>query len=376
MIFSVYREPLLKLLRAVSQVVERKNIENPILSNVLLRVQNERLSIIATDIEIELIGYVAISDCVMRDGDATVNFRKFYDICRVLPEQACLTIETKRQWLLISSGNSKFSLSTLPSEQFPCMQQNNIFGINNSVELELTKKQFKKLIERTYFAMADQDVRYFLNGMLLEIREKNLRAVTTDGHRLALYNLELSNFSCDHEVKIIIPRKSVLAIMRAIEEDGSDILLLAITEHYIQLKSDNLTITSKLLEGKFPDYDRVIPREGDKIVEGQRNILKEAFNRASALFSEKFRGVRLRFSVDNLKILANSAEQDAAEEDLKVIYQGQEIEISFNAKYLIDFLSIIQSEMVRFTLSDSNNGALLEDVEDSNGCYVVMPMKI
>lgn len=369
--FTIQRETLLKLLRTVSGAVERRQQQNPILSNVLLRVTDNSLSILATDQEVELIGQEVLHN-VQEPGVITVPFRKISEICKALPEAAELQFELQDDRAIIKSGRSRFTLATLPADQFPDIQplQEN----SSACKLTVPKKQFRWLVSRTAFAMAEQDVRYFLNGMLLEVKLGRLYSVAADGHRLAMNYLELNEQELT-PMRVIVPRKGILEIMRMVEE-GEDDLQLTITASHIQAQARGVTITSKLLDGKFPDYERVIPRDGNKIVVGSRERLKEAFHRASALFSEKFRGVRLRMSNASLRVLASNPEQDEVEEDLEVDYEGQDLEVGFNVRYLIDFLSVVQSDRVKFTFSDSNKSTLIEEIGDgTRGAYVLMPIR-
>jgi DNA polymerase-3 subunit beta len=370
--FAIQRETLLKLLRVVSGVVDRRHQQNPILSNVLLRATENTLSIIATDQEVELIGEEVLTT-IQDPGAITVPFRKLSEISKALPDGAELVFELQAERALIKSGRSRFTLATLPAEQFPDVQK---FQADNSMcSISLPKKQFRWLVARTAFAMADQDVRYFLNGMLLEVKHDKLFSVAADGHRLAMNYIALAEHGLP-PVRVIVPRKGILEIMRMADEDDADLRLTILGSH-IRAQSGGVTITSKLLDGKFPDYERVIPRDGSMVVIGDREKLKEAFHRASALFSEKFRGVRLRMSNARLMVLASNPEQDEVEEDLEVEYQGQDLEVGFNVRYLIDFLSVVQSELVRFTFSDSNKSTLIEEVggDVGGGAYVLMPIR-
>lgn len=369
--FSILRETLLKLLRLVSGAVERRQLQNSILSNVLLTARDGVLSITATDQEVELIASEQASGVVV-PGQITTSFRKLNDICKALPDGAELLVEKQDDRMLIKAGRSRFILATLPAENFPDVQR--LLPDQASCIFNVAKKQFAWLVSRTAFAMAEQDVRYFLNGMLLEIKQEKLIAVAADGHRLAMNYIALHGYG-GADARIIVPRKGVQEIMRVIDDVDRD-LVFTISATHVQVQTGNVIVTSKLLDGKFPDYERVIPRDGNKIVIGNREKLKEAFYRASALFSEKFRGVRLHMSAERLKVLASNVEQDQVEEDLEVEYQGQELEIGFNIRYLLDFLSVVQSDLVRFTFSDANKSTLIEEVGDgARGAYVLMPMR-
>lgn len=369
---AILRETLLKLLRMVSGAVERRQQQNPILSNVLLRATETTLYIVATDQEVELVAEQMLQDQIKQPGEITVPFRKLNDICKALPDGSQLLLEVQDDRFIIKSGRSRFVLATLPAAQFPDVQK--IHSDNSVCSFKVPKKQFHWLVARTAFAMAEQDVRYFLNGMLLEVKQDKLFSVAADGHRLAMNYIALTELGLPG-MRVIVPRKGILEIMRLVDEDDSELQLTIVASH-IQAHSGGVTVTSKLLDGKFPDYERVIPRDGDKVVIGNRERLKEAFNRAAALFSEKFRGVRLRMSAERLMVLASNPEHDHVEEDLEVEYNGQDLEVGFNVRYLIDFLSVVQSDLVRFTFSDANKSTLIEEVGDgANGAYVLMPIR-
>ncbi len=366
--FSIQREILLKLLKAVAGVVERRHQSSPILSHILIQVSSNKISITATDQEVELIAEGELLEPVPL-AKSIVSFRKLMDLCRALPEGIDIFFKKENEKMIIRAGKSRFTLSSLPTEEFPYLELK-----QESVQFSVAKNILRNLINNTAFAMAEQDVRYYLNGMLLEIKQGGLYAIAADGHRLALCSTQVS-LPDAMPLRIIVPRKGVLELQRILDE-GEEFITLVVGGHCLRIVTDSLTMTSKLLEGRFPEYERIIPSHGDKVVLGQRSLLKEAFLRAAALFSDKFRGVRLQLSSGRLKITATSAEQDEVEEELEVDYQGTDLEIGFNVKYLIDFLSIIQTEVVRFTFSDANNSAKVEGVQGDSGVYVIMPMRI
>jgi DNA polymerase III subunit beta len=367
--FTIQREAFLKPLKAVAGVVERRNAHAlPIISHVLIVVQENHFTLTTTDQEVELIANGELEQCIEK-GAITVPFRKLMDLCRALPEGVLLSIAKEEDRVIIRAGKSRFALSSLPADQFPSLDSN----IGEHTFL-IAKKTLRHLIDNTSFAMADQDVRYYLNGLLVEIKAAILYCAASDGHRLAVSSAPLSS-SENKTLRIIVPRKGVLELQRILDE-GEEQISLIIGANHLRAITDTVTLTTKLLEGKFPDYERIIPLGGSKEVLGIREILKEAFLRAATLFSDKFRGVRLQLAPGRLKILATNAEQDEVEEDLEVEYQGEELEIGFNAKYLIDLLSVIQTEVVRFTFSDANNSARVEGVGEESGIYVIMPMRI
>lgn len=367
--FTVQREAFLRPLRAVAGVVEKRHAHTlPILSNVLIQAEQGRFQLTTTDQEVELIAQGELEELI-EPGKITVPFRKLMDLCRALPEGASLTIAKEKDRVVIRGARSRFALSTLPPEDFPNLQPN-----INDAEILISKKLLRNLMDRTSFAMAEQDVRYYLNGLLLEVKEGGLFAAASDGHRLALNKaqVEVQNKG---PLRIIIPRKGVLELQRILNE-GDEQISLVVGSNHIRAITENVSLTSKLLEGRFPEYDRIIPTKGDKVVHCKREVLKEAFLRAAALFSDKFRGVRLHLMAGRLKILATNTEQDEVEEDLEVDYLGGELEIGFNVKYLIDFLNVIQTDVVRFTFSDASSSARVEGVGEEEGVYVIMPMRI
>lgn len=368
--FSIARDALIKPLNLVAGVVERRQTL-PILSNVLLALEDKTLSLTGTDLEVELIGRVELEAAGV-DGEVTVPARKLVDICKSLPEGSNIEFSLEAGKATVKAGRSRFTLSTLPAADFPAVE-----GGAGSVALSLDQSLVKQLIDSTAFAMAQQDVRYYLNGLYLEIMGGRLRVVATDGHRLALATGPALVEAAD--TGVIIPRKGVLELSRLL--DGSVPLELAIGTNHIRATNEQFTFTSKLVDGKFPDYERVIPKNADKSVIGERGELKQAFTRTAILSNEKYRGVRLKLSDNNLDITANNPEQEQAEEVVGVQYTGAELEIGFNVSYLLDVLSVLEQPQVRLSLSDEASSALLENAEapsegEPERLYVVMPMRL
>ncbi|OHC11749.1 MAG: DNA polymerase III subunit beta [Pseudomonadales bacterium GWC1_66_9] len=365
--FTIQREALLKPLQLVAGVVERRQTL-PVLSNVLLVVERQQLSLTGTDLEVELVGRVPLEENA-EPGEITVPARKLMDICKSLPNDTLIDIRLDEQKLLIKAGRSRFTLSTLPAGDFPTAEEG-----QGSLTFCLVQSKLRRLIERTSFAMAQQDVRYYLNGMLLEMNGGVLRAVATDGHRLALCAMQagIEHTDC-HQV--IVPRKGILELARLLtDQDGEVSIVLG--QHHIRATTGEFTFTSKLVDGKFPDYERVLPRGGDKKVLGDRQLLREAFSRTAILSNEKYRGIRLQLASGLLKIQANNPEQEEAEEEVAVDYSGDALEIGFNVSYLLDVLGVMSAEQVRLTLSDSNSSALLQEADNDDSAYVVMPMRL
>ena len=365
--FTIPRDALIKPLNLVAGVVERRQTL-PILANVLLVLDGDRLSLTGTDLEVELVGRVKLPEAG-EPGEVTVPARKLVDICKSLPEGSSISFQAEDGKVTVRSGRSRFTLSTLPAREFP-----NVEDSMGTHQFRVKQGQLKRLIDRTGFAMAQQDVRYYLNGMLWEISGKRLRVVATDGHRLALCTLP-GDIEVNGDAQVILPRKGVLEMARLLLEEDEEIAIV-IGSNHIRATTDDFTFTSKLVDGKFPDYQRVLPRSPSKIVIGSRLELRQAFTRTAILSNEKYRGVRLKLTNNSLDIVANNPEQEEAEEAVPVEYQGEDLEIGFNVSYLLDVLSVLSGEQVKLSLSDPNSSALLEESEEGDSVYVVMPMRL
>ena len=364
--FSVNREALLKPLQQVAGVVERRQTL-PVLSNLLLRVDENRLSMTGTDLEVELIGRVEIS--AVEAGEITVPARKLVDICREIPDKADIEFTLADGRVEIRSGRFRSTLSTLPANDFPSVDH-----ADPELSAVIDSKAMKKLLDKTAFAMAQQDVRYFLNGMLIEIGDGQVRSVATDGHRLALGDLQIESIEGASK-QVILPRKGVIEIQRLLQELEGQVSL-SIGSSHLCASSDMFTLTTKLVDGKFPDYERVIPRDGSKIVLADKQELRQALSRTAILSNEKFRGIRVALSAGQLQLSANNPEQEEAEEIVSVDYEGDSLEVGFNVGYLQDVLAVIDDSQVRITLHDANSSAVLEDPAHEDATYVVMPMKL
>jgi DNA polymerase-3 subunit beta len=365
--FLISREALLKPLQLVAGVVERRQTL-PVLSNVLLGLHDGQLSLTGTDLEVELVGRVTVNDEIQA-GDTTVPARKFVDIIKSLPDGSMVNISLENQKITIKSGRSRFTLSTLPATEFPSVEDG-----PNTLVLDLQQKQVRRLIDAVSFSMAQQDVRYYLNGMLLEISPDYVRSVATDGHRLALCTLNTPVEGASLR-QAILPRKGVMELVRFLNDSEQPVRLMLGGSH-LRAQTEEFTFTTKLVDGKFPDYDRVLPRGGNNIINGDRNELRQAFSRASILSNEKYRGVRLLLENGQLTLIANNPEQEEAEETVAVDYTGSGLEIGFNVSYLVDVLGSLSHDAVRISLGDSNSSALIESTESSDAVYVVMPMRL
>ncbi|NCF23841.1 MAG: DNA polymerase III subunit beta [Gammaproteobacteria bacterium] len=362
---SASRDVLLKPLQAVIGVVERRQTM-PILSNVLLVAKDGGLSVTATDLEVELVAQTSVD--VQSGGEITVSGRKLFDICRALPEGSEVAMSVSGEKLHVRSGRSKFALATLPAAEFPSVED-----IKASQTVSLSQELLGRLIEKTHFSMAQQDVRYYLNGMLLETGGKHVRAVATDGHRLALCQAELDGAELE-EQQVIVPRKGVLELQRLLTGEGAVDVVLGANHLRIQLES--IRFTSKLIDGRFPEYERVIPRDSSNELRADREVFRGGLQRTAILSNEKYRGIRLIIRDDAVVLQAHNPEQEEAEEELEVSYGGDDIEIGFNVNYLLDALGAVDSKEVALSVVDSNSSCLIRAPEKDDCKFVVMPMRL
>jgi len=366
--FKIQRESILKPLNIVSGVVERRQTL-PILSNILLTIDAESImSMTTTDLEVELNSSIQLDE-VAEPGEITIPARKLLDICRTLPEGALVEMSLKGDKVTLKSGKSRFILATLPVSDFPATEQ-----LKNPLTITIPQSNLKNVIARTQFAMAQQDVRYYLNGLLLEVSANKLRAVATDGHRLSLCDTEVSAEVSDVQ-NVIVPRKGVIELHRLLA-DNDDNVAISLGTNHIRVEFEDIVFTSKLVDGRFPDYARVLPQNVDKIVYSDRETLRQALTRASILSNEKYRGIRLQLKAGEIKALANNPELEEAEEVIDVDYDGSDLEIGFNVNYIIDALSAIPSNDVQLGFSDSNSSCLVQPKGDDDCKYVVMPMRL
>lgn len=365
--FTISRENFLKPLQLVSGAVERRHTL-PILSNVLVRVSEQKLWLTGTDLEVELISSELLEG-EFTEGEITVPAKKLFDICRSLKDNSELQFVVDGAKAIIKSGRSRYTLSTLPAEDYPNLEE-----WEGEVEFEIAQKDLKRLIDSTHFAMAQQDVRYYLNGMSLETDNDIIRAVATDGHRLALAKIQYDE-PLSANKQVIIPRKGVHEVVRLINDEDKN-LKVKLGSNHIRIHSTDFIFTSKLVDGRFPDYRRVLPKDGDKVIEADRSDLKGALARAAILSNEKFRGIRINMGANEITITANNPEQEEAVEVVDVEYENDALEIGFNVAYMIDVMNALHSEKVRISLADSNSSALIEDPNDDGALYVVMPMRL
>jgi DNA polymerase-3 subunit beta len=363
---SIKREDLLKPLQQIIGAVERRQTM-PALSNLLIRGNDQDLSITATDLEVEL---VATLETELEDqGATTIPARKLLDICRSLPDQAKIAINSSNEKVKVSSGRSRFSLATLPAEDFPTIDD-----LELDQNIVIKEGEFKALIEKTAFAMAQQDVRYYLNGLLLELDADQIRAVATDGHRLALSQLDHKS-DIDGSRQIILPRKGVQELLRLLGSEDNQITV-AIGKNHLRVNLPNLQFTSKLIDGRFPEYQRVLPEESDNRATIDKLQLKQSLSRASILSNEKYKGIRLILDNNTMVIQAHNPEHEEAEDEIEIEYKGDRLEVGFNVVYLLDVLNALESDKVEVIIQDANSSALIVSPESQASRYVVMPMRL
>jgi DNA polymerase-3 subunit beta len=364
--FSIPRSQLIKVLQQVSGTIGGR-ATLPILGNLLIAVEDGQLLLTATDLEVELIGQLPLEN-ESEAGQITVPARKFLDICRGLPDDADITFSVENERVTVRSGRSRFSLATLPANDFP-----NIEDWQSELSLTLTQGALRGLIEKTQFSMANQDVRYYLNGMLFDIDGDILRTVATDGHRMAVAQTTLGEVA--EAKQVIVPRKGIQELVKLLDMPEQQVEV-QIGSANVRVKVNQFVFTSKLIDGRFPDYRRVMPKNTNKTLIAACDSLRQAFSRAAILSNEKFRGVRLNIENGEMRITANNPEQEEAEEILDVDFEGDAIEIGFNVSYVIDVLNTLKCASVRLSMLDANSSALIEDTEDDSAMYVVMPIRL
>lgn len=358
---------LLQPLQQVTGIVERRHTL-PILSNVLIATQGTGIDFVATDLEVQITARATL-EANVTDGAITVGARKLYDILRSLPEDAEVALEAKETRMTVRAGKSRFNLQTLPAADFPRMVESR----EAAKTLMLPQKALKRALGLVQFAMAVQDIRYYLNGVLFSVDKNVLRVVATDGHRLS-FAAEALDRELD-SVEAILPRKTVLELIKLLA-DSDDPVSLSIGANQIRFAFGGIEIVSKIVEGKFPDYLKVIPTTHRNRVSIERVTLAQSLNRAAILSNEKIRGVRLVFTKNALSIICTNNEQEEAEESLTIDYDGDPLDIGFNISYLLDVLNHVDSETVTLTMGDSNSSALVQVPGSEDFKYVVMPMRI
>ncbi len=364
--FNTQRETLLKPMQQVVGVVERRQTL-PVLANLLVQVKEDRVFLTGTDLEVEMRASAQVE--VVEEGATTVPAKKWFDLLRALPDGVKVDIQLKGDRVMMHAGRSRYTLASLPPDEFPTTE-----ALEVSETVKVAEGTLRRLMERTAFAMASQDVRYYLNGLLLDLRGSELRCVATDGHRMAMSQTTLdSPVGTDRQV--IIPRKGVLELM-GLFETADDPVTLELSGNHVRVKRGDVVFTSKLIDGRFPDYEAVIPLGADKLVLLERETLRNALQRAAILSNEKFRGVRLEVSPDNLRIIAHNPEQEEAVEEIEAETKASDIAIGFNVGYLLDALGSLGDERVQLQLRDAQSSCLLRGASDEQTQHVVMPLRL
>ncbi len=364
--FSLQREQLLKPLAQVVGVVERRQTL-PVLANLLVQVHDGGLSLTATDLEVEMVARVAVPGA--DNGETTIPARKLFEIVRALPDGCQVALSLTGDKATVQAGRSRFTLAVLPATDFPSVDE-----IEAAERVGVEEGALKELIERTAFAMAQQDVRYYLNGLLFDLRGDVLRGAATDGHRLAVHEVPLAGSGAAKR-QIILPRKGVLELQRLLE-GGDRALELELGRSHLRVKRDDVTFTSKLIDGKFPDYEAVIPIGANRTVLVDREQLRAALQRTAILSNDKYRGVRFEISPNQLRLSAHNPEHEEAQEDLEAETREDQLSIGFNVNYILEALAALRGERIMLALRDANSAVLLREREDERARHVVMPLRL
>ncbi|RKZ54185.1 MAG: DNA polymerase III subunit beta [Candidatus Parabeggiatoa sp. nov. 3] len=371
MYFEISRKELLIPLKMITGVVEQRQTL-PILANTLVSVKDNTLHLTATDAEVEIVCHLPLESGNLEDdnnGETTIPARKFFDICKSLSDEIVIQVKTEDNLATIKAGKSTFKLQTLPAEDFPETPK-----MTEQTEFNISQHNLKNLLYKTSFCVATNDVRYYLTGLLLEIGDGSISLVGTDGHRMAVAQHE---FESDQTAKVIIPRKAVLELSKLLTDSDTEVKVLVDDNHIRFELSDAYVMSSKLIDGNFPDWHTVIPQNPDKMVIVETSLLKQSLTRASILSNEKYKGVRLQLSTNLLTISAKNAYQEEAEEIVEVEYAGSdELEIGFNGTYILDALNVISTKMVQLALSDSNSSCLITEENNEDNKFIVMPMRL
>jgi len=363
---KIQRDDLLIPLQQVIGAVEKRQTL-PALANVLIKANDNHFTLTTTDLEIELVSKV--NQLMDEAGEITLPAKKLLDICKALPNDAELSIDVNGDKALIKSGRSRFSLTTLPASDFPALEE-----ISSVYEFSIPQSLLKTLIEKTSFAMAQQDVRYYLNGLMLEVASGIIRSVATDGHRLSFCEKSIDADLTDNK-QVIIPRKGVSELQRLLS-DTDDEVKIVLGNNHIQCNIANQRFTSKLIDGRFPDYKRVMPEASGNNMVLNRDGLKQALVRASILSNEKYRGIRMILENNLLKLQAQNPDQEEADVELEINYEGNPMEMGINVNYMIDVLNTSNKDTVQGYIKDANSSCLLMFPDDDEAKYVIMPMRL
>ena len=367
MTFNINRDVLLKPLSAVAGIVEKRHTL-PILSNVLIEAKDKQLSLTATDLEMQISLIIATDSTAALN--TTLSARKLLDICRSLPESSDMNLTAAESRITLKAGKSRFNLQTLPAADYPLMSK---AASTNTSLITIAQNKLKQLLKQVEFALAQQDIRYYLNGLLIEVNGNKLSVVGTDGHRLSFTSTELAQ-SYDKQ-EFILPRKTVIELIKLLDDSEHDVNI-EISQAQVNFSFGEIRLISKVIDGKFPDYNRVIPTGHQNSFIADRVAILTAMQRASILSNEKYRGIRMVLSENSLRMISTNSEQEEAEEELEINYQQDALDIGFNVTYMIDVLNNVSSQNVIFSFADANSSCLVTVAEDPNYKYVVMPMRI
>lgn len=363
---QINRETLLKPLSSVTSIVEKRHTL-PILSNLLLETKANKIQLTATDLEMQI--SLSVETATGGEISTTISAKKLLDICRSLPDNAEINLATNESRVTLKAGKSRFNLQTLPAADYPVMSKTQ----GESTLVTIAQRQFKELLKQVEFAMAQQDIRYYLNGLLFEVSANRLNIVGTDGHRLSFTSTELKQNYEKQEV--ILPRKTVIELIKLLDDSEEDVQI-EISSAQVNFSFGNIKLISKVIDGKFPDYNRVIPTGHQNIFNIDRLGVLLAMQRASILSNEKYRGIRMVINNNNLKLISTNSDQEEAEEELEIAYNGAALDIGFNVTYLIDVLNNTSSDQVTFSFADANSSCLITVPNNTYYKYVVMPMRI
>lgn len=364
---KINRDTLLKPLSAVSGIVERRHTL-PILSNLLVEATTDRLVLTATDLEMQI--SLAVETNVGGELATTISAKKLLDICRSLPESAEINLTPLDSRIQVKAGKSRFNLQTLPAGDYPVMSR--ISGSAQAV-IKMSQGLLKKLFKQVEFAMAQQDIRYYLNGLLFEVNANRLNVVGTDGHRLSFTSTELDqNYE---KQELILPRKTVMELIKLLNDSDEEVTI-EVAQGQVNFTFNDIRLISKVIDGKFPDYTRVIPTRHQLTFNIDRTTMLLSMQRASILSNEKYRGIRMVLGKDSLRLISTNSEQEEAEEELEISYAGEPLDIGFNVTYLIDVLNNVDDEHVAFSFADANSSCLVTVPDNNDYKYVVMPMRI
>ncbi len=363
---KINRETLLKPLTSVTSIVEKRHTL-PILSNLLLEVKQNKIHLTATDLEMQI--SLSIESATTGDFSTTISAKKLLDICRSLPDNSEVNMATNDSRITLKAGKSRFNLQTLPAADYPVMTKT----LGESTLVTIGQRQLKDLLKQVEFAMAQQDIRYYLNGLLFEVVANRLNIVGTDGHRLSFTSTELKQNYDKQDV--ILPRKTVIELIKLLDDSDEDVQI-ELASNQVNFSFNHFKLISKVIDGKFPDYNRVIPAGHQNSFTVDRVGVLSAMQRASILSNEKYRGIRMVLSNNNLKLISTNSDQEEAEEELEINYAGDNLDIGFNVTYLIDVLNNTSSEQATFSFADANSSCLITVPNNNDYKYVVMPMRI